>query len=240
MNILITGGSSGLGYAIVEKLASKGENNVWFTYCSHVNEANGLSMKHGNVFPIHCDFSSESDMQALFQEIERMDLDVLINNAYSGYALGEHFHKTPIEDFQNSFELNIVPVIRITQEVLKGFRKRKSGRIITTLTDYIIGRVPTGCSLYTATKAYIAQLVKDWACEYARYGITSNAVSPSFMQTSLTKDTNEIMVEQMLNNHPLKRLLTTDEVADVYVFLCEVSNQLNGVNIPVNAGMNIQ
>lgn len=240
MNILITGGSSGLGYAIVEKLASDNENKLWFTYCSHKEEADRLSMRYGNVVAIHCDFSSESDMQSLFLGIEQMRLDVLINNAYAGYALGEHFHKTPVEDFQKSFELNIVPTIRITQEVLKGFRKRKSGRIITTLTEYLIGRVPTGCALYTATKAYIAQLVKDWASEYARYGITSNAVSPGFMQTSLTKDTNEIMVEQMLNNHPLKQFLTPAEVADVYAFLCEVSNQLNGVNIPVNAGMNIQ
>lgn len=58
----------------------------------------------------------------------------------------------------------------------------------------------------------------------------SNTVSPSFMQTSLTSDTNELMVEQMLASYPLKRLLTTDEVADVYVFLCEASNQLNSVD----------
>lgn len=240
MNIFITGGSSGLGISIVERLAKQPENKVWFTYCSHKENALALTEKYSNVFALRCNFGEETDMLHLFDSLNELYVDVLINNAYAGYALGTHFHKTPIEDFQKSFEMNIIPTIRITQYVLGKFRKQKSGKIITTLTEYLIGKVPTGCALYTATKAYLAQLVKSWASEYIRYGITSNSVSPSFMQTSLTSDTNELMVEHMLASHPLKRLLTTDEVADVYCFLCEASNQLNGVDIPVNAGINIK
>lgn len=239
MNILITGGSSGLGQAIVLRLAANKNNKIWFTYRSHENEALAMVEGNDNVEAVRCDFSSEEDMQALLCKMGDMQLDVLINNAYAGYALGNHFHKTPIEDFEKAFRLNILPTIRITQEALKTFRKKKSGKIITTLTEYLIGRVPTGCALYTATKAYLAQLVKAWASEYSRYGITSNAVSPSFMQTSLTAETNELMIDQMLSAHPLKRLLTTDEAAEVYEFLCNANTQINGVNIPVNAGMNI-
>lgn len=239
MNILITGGSSGLGGSIVDRLATDGENKVWFTYRSHAQEAMSKCAGKANVEAVRCDFSSEKDIQAMLSKIGDMQLDVLINNAYAGHALGNHFHKTPIEDFDNAFRLNVLPTIRITQEALKTFRKRKSGKIITTLTEFLIGRVPTGCSLYSATKAYLAQLVKSWASEYARYGITSNAVSPSFMQTALTADTNELMIDKILSVHPLKRLLTTAEAAEVYEFLCYANSQLNGVNIPINAGMNM-
>ena len=240
MNILITGGSSGLGKSIVERLAKQSENKVWFTFCSHKEDAQLLTKLYPNVSALHCNFGEDADMRLFFDRMSKLQIDVLINNAYAGYALGKHFHKTPIEDFQKAFDMNIIPTIRITQYILEKFRKQKSGKIITTLTEAIIGKVPAGYSLYSATKAYLAQLVKSWASEYVRYGITSNSVSPSFMQTSLTSDTNELMVEQMLASHPLKRLLTTNEVADVYAFLCEASNQLNGVDIPVNAGMNIK
>ncbi len=240
MNILITGGSSGLGKSIVERLAKQSENKIWFTFCSHNENAASLTEQYPNVFAFHCNFGDEADMQHLFESLSNLQIDVLINNAYAGYALGNHFHKTPIDDFHKAFEMNIIPTIRITQYVLGKFRKQKSGKIITTLTEYLIGKVPTGCALYTSTKAYMAQLAKSWASEYIRYGITSNSVSPSFMQTSLTSDTNELMIEQMLANHPLQHFLTTEEVADVYAFLCDASNQINGVDIPVNAGMNIK
>lgn len=240
MNILITGGSSGLGQAIVERLAIEKDNHIWFTYCSHQEQAESLNDKYPNTTALRCNFGDKKDMETLLETIGSLQLDVLINNAYASYALGNHFHKTPIDDYQRAFDLNVIPTIQITQKVLDKFRKQKSGKIITTLSEAIIGKVPIGYSLYTATKAYIAQLVKSWASEYIQYGITSNSVSPSFMQTSLTKDTNEIMIEQMLSAHPLKRLLTTQEVADVYAFLCKASNQINGVDIPVNAGMNIK
>lgn len=240
MNIFITGGSSGLGKSIVERLAKQTNNKVWFTFCSHKEDALLLVEQYPNVSALHCDFGEDADMLHLFNSISNLQIDVLINNAYAGYALGKHFHKTSIGDFQKAFEMNIIPTIRITQYILEKFRKQKSGKIITTLTEAIIGKTPTGYSLYSATKAYLAQLVKSWASEYIRYGITSNSVSPSFMLTSLTADTNELMIEQMLANHPLKRLLTTDEVVDVYVFLCDASSQLNGVDIPVNAGINIK
>lgn len=106
-----------------------------------------------------------------FDSISELHIDILINNAYTGYALNTYFHKTPIGDFQKNFEMNIIPKIRITQYVLKKFRKQKSGKIITTLTEYLIGKAPTGCALYTATKAYLVQLVKSWASGYIRYGI---------------------------------------------------------------------
>jgi NAD(P)-dependent dehydrogenase (short-subunit alcohol dehydrogenase family) len=195
--------------------------------------------QYKNVYAYFCDFSDENSVLSLLSNIPQMDLDVLVNNAYSGYTIGTHFDKTDSFDFLSSFNTNIMPTIRITQEVIKVFKKKRSGKIITILTDALMGPPPIGYSVYTATKAYLAQLVKVWSKEYIKFGITSNAISPSYMQTKLTKDINEFVVEQMLNEHPLKRLLTTEEVAFVVMNLLRTSNQMNGVNIPINAGEHI-
>lgn len=239
MNILVTGGSSGLGKSVVELLETEKNNTVYFTYKSHKEDAEKICADFPNTVAIHCDFADSESLEKFINKIPDFDLDVLINNAYSGITLGNHFHKTPISDFNVAFQTNVLPLIAITQKVIEDFRKKKAGKIITVLTSALIGTPPMGYSVYSATKAYIAQLVKSWSRESIRFGITSNAVAPDFMQTSLTSDTNDFVVEQIKEANPMKKLLTTDEVAKVICDLAKATNQLNGVTIPVNAGVNI-
>lgn len=239
MNILVTGGSSGLGRAIVEKLASDSNNTVYFTYNKSVDSANRLTNAYANVIGRQCDFLSQPSIENLLSDMPCWDLDVLINNAYSGNPQGNHFHKIDANDFMDSFRINVLPVIMITQSALAIFRKKKSGKIITILTSALLNLPPIGYSLYAANKAYIEQLAKSWSKEYVKFGITSNCISPNFMQTELTKDTDERIVEQMISEHPFKKLLTTEEVAECVSFLTLASAQINGVNIPLNAGVNV-
>lgn len=121
----------------------------------------------------------------------------------------------------------------------RNFQKEKRGKIITVLTSALVGTPPMGYSVYSATKAYIAQLVKSWSREYIKFGITSNAVAPDFMQTALTEETNDFVKEQIREGNPLKKILTTEEVALIVKDLVKASPQFNGVIIPVNAGVNI-
>lgn len=239
MNILVTGGSSGLGKAIVEKLAKDIRNTVYFTYNKHADTSELIAGLYSNVHSKQCDFSDKGSIENLLSSLGDWDLDVLIHNAYAGKAEGVHFHKQNVTEFQNSFEINVLPVILITQKALETFRKKKSGKIVTILTGYLFNQPPTGYSLYASNKAYLWQLSKSWGKEYIRYGITSNCISPDFMETELTRDTDERVVDRMRSEHPLKRLLTTDEVANCVRFLVDASSQINGVNIPVNAGKNI-
>jgi len=239
MNILITGGSSGLGKAMVEKFSSNPDNLVYFTYNTNITTACSIVKEKTNVFAKQCDFSSENSIADLLNSIGGWDLDVLINNAYSGNPQGNHFHKESPDSFTESFLLNIIPTIRITQKTIETFRKKKSGKIITILSSALLNQPPTGYSLYSANKAYMAQLAKSWSKEYIRYGITSNCISPNFMLTDLTKNTDDRIVEHMTEEHPLKKLLVPEEVAECAEFLVYASNQVNGVNIPLNAGTNI-
>jgi NAD(P)-dependent dehydrogenase (short-subunit alcohol dehydrogenase family) len=239
MNILITGGSSGLGKAIVYESAKDPNNKVYFTYQCHKVQAEEIEAKYLNTKALVCDFNCDDSVNVLLNLIPSMELDAIVNNAYAGEVEGKHFHKTEAKEFLDSFGINIIPTIKITQKVLETFRKRKHGKIITVLTAYLLNQPPIGYSLYTANKAYLAQLAKTWSKEYIKYGITSNCVSPNFMQTELTKETNALMIEQMISQHPLNKLLTVEEVATTISFLLNSSNQINGVNIPLNAGINI-
>lgn len=239
MNILVTGGSSGLGKALVTRVAKENANRVYFTYYSHAEEASALMNQYPNTTGIACNFKEQESVRELLMLIPEWDLDVLVNNAYSEKPQGIHFHKSKEEDFFNSFKVNILPVISITQKVLETFRRKRNGRIITVLTASLFNLPPIGYSVYTANKAYLQQLAKSWSKEYIKYGITSNCVSPDFMQTELTNETDCRVTEQLRSEHPLKALLTPEETADCIHFLIHTSNQINGVNIPINAGKNI-
>lgn len=238
MNILITGGSSGLGRALVENLASISNNKVYFTFCHNVDAAKEIESRFNNAEAFCVDFESNESIDAFLPKLEQIDIDVLINNAYSGKAQGTHFHKTVIEDFSDAFNNNIIPTIKVTQACLSGMRKRKFGKIINIITSYVMDVPPSGFSVYASTKAYLRQLSKSISKEYGRYNITSNCILPDYMPTAFGKVT-EFQFEQMLSVHPLKRLLQPEEVAEVIVSIINASQQLNGVEIPINAAQHI-
>jgi 3-oxoacyl-[acyl-carrier protein] reductase len=240
MNILITGGASGLGEAITRKLAKDSENVVYFTFNSSVSNAENLKKEFQNLIPIKCDFKDRDSVSALTDQISNLDLDILINNAYTGEPVKTHFNKIRVEEFSAEFNHNILPTVLLTQSAINGFRKKKSGKIITILTSFLLNTPPSGAAVYVANKAYLGSLVKSWATENAKFNITSNSVSPSFMISNFTKDVDERVLEQMVENHPLKRILTLDEVADTVHFLANASSHINGADIVINAGMNVK
>ena len=235
MNILITGGASGLGETITKTLALDSANYVFFTYSNSQENALKIESEFSNTKAFKCDFKNVAEVNSLTEIIKELELDVLINNAYHGTPVKTYFHKIPAVDFLEEFQQNIVPTISITQAVLTNFRKAKNGKIVTILTSFLINTPPIGASSYVACKAYLSSLVKSWANENAKFNITSNSVSPSFMLTGLTDYTDERIIEQMEQAHPLKRLLTTEEVAETIKFLLSASIQINGVDIPINA-----
>lgn len=240
MRILITGGASGLGEAITRNMAANKENSLVITYSGSRNRAEELSLEFGNITPIKCDFSKEEEVNELVQRIPELDIEVLVNNAYCTPINQKHFHKVETEKFLNDFQINLIPTIQITQAVVKRMRKLKKGKVITILTSALVNVPPIGYSVYVANKAYLEALTKVWANENAKFNITSNSISPAFMQTNLTQEVDERIVEAMIDSHPQKQLMTTDEVAKTVSFLSTASNQMNGVNLVMNAGVNIK
>ncbi|MCF8296599.1 MAG: SDR family oxidoreductase [Bacteroidales bacterium] len=240
MNILITGGASGLGKAISIILAKNAENTIYFTYSNSELNAKKIELDFKNAFSIRCDFRDPNSIKSLRDKISQLDIDVLINNAYLGNPINNYFHKISEDDFSSKFLINVMPTIQITQSAISYFRKKKKGKIITILTSFLLNTPPIGASGYVANKAYLASLVKSWANENSKFNITSNSVSPSFMQTNFTSEVDERIIEQMISDHPLKKLLTVEEVAETVFFLTNASSQINGVDIILNSGTNIK
>jgi NAD(P)-dependent dehydrogenase (short-subunit alcohol dehydrogenase family) len=240
MNILVTGGASGLGEAITRKLAQKASGCVYFTYNKSESSAQKIMRDYPNAKGVKCDFGNAEEVERLIEKFIQYDLDILINNAYIGSFIDAYFHKTSSDCFLKAFENNIIPTMKITQACISVFRKKKQGKIITVLTAALCNLPPVGSAVYVANKAYLEKLTKVWAAENAKYNISSNSVSPSFMQTALTSGIDERIVEQMINEHPLKKLLTVEEVADTVEFLTRASSHLNGVDIVMNAACNIK
>eukprot|EP01037_Dinobryon_pediforme_P008328 gene8328-8414_t len=156
------------------------------------SEANArkIEAEHPNTHGIRCNFKVREDVDLLIKKMDDLKPDVLINNAYSGAFMKSYFHKTGTSEF---------------------LEKKKSGKILTVLTSALINVPPLGTAAYVANKAYLSQMSKVWATENAKHNITSNTVSPSFMLTGFTAETDQRVVEQLSENHPLKTILTTQE-----------------------------
>ena len=239
MIVLITGGASGLGKSITEKMAQQNDTLVYFTYCNSLESAKDLERGYKNVKSIFCNFNDMGSVMQLAKKISEINLDVVVNNAFSGKIEKQYFHKTDVSVFVDSFKRNIEALITLNKEIIGVFRKKKAGKIITILTSYLINKPPTGLSEYVAQKAYMLSLAKSWAVENAQFNITSNCISPSIMLTNLTSDTDERIIEEMIGKHPLKKLLEKDEVANTVVFLSMATNHMNGVNIILNAASDV-
>lgn len=235
MNILITGGTGGLGSEIVKILAQNTSNRVFFTYSKSLDKALSLCELNTNTESFHCDFSNPNSVEDFIDKISTIEIDVLINNAAIGFDK-QYFHKLDHNVFLQSYQQNIIPTIQITQAFLVKARKRKFGKIINIISSANVNTPPIGWSEYVANKAYLQSLSNSWATENIRFNVTSNSISPSFMLTDLTSNTDSRIVEQMLENHPLKRILSPVEVAEAVLFYSKCSQQINGTNLVINAG----
>jgi 3-oxoacyl-[acyl-carrier protein] reductase len=237
MNIIVTGGASGLGLEITKKLLSTG-HKVFFTYNRSAETARSIEKEYTNAKGFFCDYSDKTSVDNFVNEIASIDPDILINNAITKVET-KHFHKMNAQQFMDGFANNLIPAIQITQNAIMCFRKKKFGKIINILSSYIINRPPVGLSEYNASKSYLYALHRSWVAENSNFNITSNCISPSFMQTPMNNDVDSRIIENMVENTPLKKILTTTEVAETVQFFVDCSQQINGQNLYINQGADI-
>jgi len=176
MNILLTGGSKGIGKAILLELANNSSNNIYFTY-----NRTKPTFSLPNCHPIHVDFTQQTELLDFLQIIDSLDIEVLINNYHTGYNLG-HAHKIDILQLSNGMASNIYPTIALTNALIPKFRKAKKGKIITILTNYVY-QFPTGTAQYVAEKRYLSSFVDAWNQENKNWGISSIGIFPGLIKT---------------------------------------------------------
>ena len=180
MNILVTGGSGGLGNQLVNDLLNLG-HTVFFTY-----NQNKLIFDNENAKSLKVDFANFSELEYFLLQLKDMKIDILINNFFNKIEK-KHAHKLNKEEILTGTLSNIVPTIGITNCVIASMRKNKKGKIINILTDYLKSSAPTGLSKYIAEKSYLEAFMRSLQKENSNFNIDVHFIYPKIMFTTFAE-----------------------------------------------------
>ena len=238
--VVITGASRGIGRGIAVVLAKHGAN-IAFTYSKSVDAAISLSDEIAKL-SVKCkgyqsNAESFEDSQKLIDQVIKDfgNIDVLINNA--GITKDNLLMRMTEDDFDKVIEVNLKSVFNMVKAVQRTFLKNRSGSIIN-ISSIVGVKGNAGQSNYAASKAGIIGFSKSIALELGSRNIRSNVVAPGFIKTEMTDQLNEEVVNQWINGIPLKRGGTTEDVANLCLFLSsDLSTFITGQVINVDGGM---
>ena len=239
-NIIITGGSRGIGRGIALVLAKHGAN-IAFTYSSSVDSAISLT-EEISTLNVKCkgyqsNAANFEDSQKLVDQIllDFDNIDVLINNA--GITKDNLLMRMTEEDFDKVIDVNLKSVFNMVKAVQRTFLKNKAGSIVN-ISSIVGVKGNAGQANYAASKAGIIGFSKSIALELGSRNIRSNVIAPGFIQTEMTEKLNQDVVNQWISGIPLKRGGTTEDVANLCLFLSsDLSSFITGQVINVDGGM---
>lgn len=237
---IVTGGTRGIGKAIVKELAHNG-CNVVFTYFSSDESARSLENELSNdsvkVFGFKADASSfAAAAETVKFTLEKLGgVDILVNNA--GITKDTLMLRMSENDFDLVINSNLKSVFNYTKAILKPMIAQRFGKIVNISS--VVGIVGNpGQANYVASKAGVIGLTKSNAKELASRNINVNAVAPGFIETDMTDKMNDQQKEAILSNVPIKRLGKPEDVAKTVLFLCSSdSDYITGQVLTVDGGM---
>ena len=238
---LVTGGSRGIGRAIVTAMADAGAD-VAFTYRSSKEQAEGLAKSISEQKGVRCrayqaDVASAEQMQSIVAEVEKElgPVTILVNNA--GITRDKSFLKMTRSMWEEVIHVDLDGVFYTTQLVVQDMLGAGWGRIINISS--IVGQTGNfGQTNYAAAKGAVISFTESLARELARKGITVNAVAPGFIETDMVSGMPEAALNQVKAMTPMGRLGKPEEIADAVVFLASPrSSYVTGQVLGVNGGM---
>lgn len=237
---IITGGSRGIGRAIVDAYAAEGAS-VAFTYLSSREKAEALSAewkeKGVNVVAYYSDASSfvhaESLVPSVVEQFGR--IDILVNNA--GITNDTLLLRMDEEQWNSVIDTNLNSVFNMTKQCIKVMLRQRSGSLIHLSSVVgIFGNA--GQANYAASKAGIIGFSKSVAKEIGSRNIRSNVIAPGFIESDMTQELDENTRKTFLANVPLGRWGKPEEVARLAVFLgSDMSTYITGQTISVCGGL---
>ena len=228
MNILITGGSRGIGAAAVRLFAARGDR-VWFLYEKSYEKARALSFDTGAV-GICCDVADEAAVQAAFRELPPLD-GLVCNAGIAHYGLISEI--TP-DAWRRIFAVNVDGIFHCVRAALPGMLQKQAGAIVTVSSMW--GQVGASCeACYSATKGAVLALTKALAQELGPSGIRVNCVSPGVILTDMVANIAPEVLAELAQEAPLGKNGTPEDVAQAMVYLAG-AGFVTGQNLPVNGG----
>ena len=239
---LITGGSRGIGEAIVRKFAEHGAD-IAFTYRSSSTKADAIIESLGTgeqkIKAYQSDAGSYLEAENLVKTTldEFGKIDILINNA--GITKDGLMLRMSEQDWDDVIQVNLKSVFNLTKHALRSMLRKRSGSIINMSSVVgVFGNA--GQANYSASKGGIISFSKSIAKEVGSRGIRCNAIAPGFIGTDMTDELDEATKKNFLSNIPLKRLGKAEEVADACLFLgSDLSVYITGQVLSVCGGLNV-
>ena len=225
-NVVITGGSRGIGAAAVEAFAARGDR-VWFLYEKNHEAAAAVAGKTGAI-PICCDVADKAAVEAAFRQIP--DADILVCNA--GICHSGLMSMMEEAAWDRIFDVNVKGIYNCVNAAMSGFLRSHRGSIITVSSMW--GQVGASCEVaYSATKGAVIALTKALAKELGPSGIRVNCVAPGVILTDMCANVDPEILEEMAQENCIGRNGTPEDVAKAIVYLAEadfVTGQVLGVN----------
>ena len=237
---IITGGTRGIGRAIVIALCKKGASCV-FTYTKTFEAAKSLVEEihnlGGKALPMKLDSRDFEGAKKLIETTKNEfgKLDILINNA--GITRDKSLLMMSQEDWADVIDTNLTGVFNITRAAIITFLKQKSGNIVNISSVSGVHPLP-GQVNYAAAKAGVIGFTKSLAKEVAPYNIRVNSIAPGFIDTDMTTDFDEKIRDKFVKMIPLQRFGTPDEVVGALLFLLSDHSQyITGQTLQIDGGM---
>ncbi|CAL4866820.1 Acetoacetyl-CoA reductase [Asticcacaulis sp. MM231] len=234
---LVTGGTRGIGKAIVKRLKDAGLT-VAAGYAGNEEAARKIAEEYG-VTIVKGSVDNFDDCARAVKEVEAKlgPIEVLVNNA--GITRDGFFHKMSKEQWQDVIHTNMDSVFNMTRQVIEGMRERGYGRIIN-ISSINGQKGQAGQTNYSAAKAGMIGFTKALAMESANKGITVNCVAPGYTSTEMVSAIAAPVLEKIVAGIPVGRLGTPEEVAEICAFLAsDMASFITGATIAVNGGQHM-
>ncbi len=227
-NILITGGSRGIGAAAVEAFAARGDR-VWFLYEKNHEAAQAVAQKCGAT-AICCDVADGEAVKRAFALLP--ELDVLVCNA--GICHTGLMSMLPEDSWDRLFDVNVKGIYHCVNAAMPGFLSKQAGCIITVSSMW--GQVGASCeAAYSATKGAVIVLTKALAKELGPCGVRVNCVAPGVILTDMCAGVDPEILAEMGEDAPVGRNGTPKDVANAMLYLADAPF-VTGQVLPVNGG----
>lgn len=230
----VTGGTRGIGRAIVERLKSDGFE-VAAGYSGNEEAAKACAAELG-VMVVKGNVGVFDDCARAVESVtaELGPIEVLVNNA--GITRDGVFHKMTPEQWSEVIRVNMDSVFNMTRHVIEGMRDRNWGRVIN-ISSINGQKGQMGQTNYSAAKAGVIGFTKALALENARKGVTVNCICPGYIDTEMVQAVPENVLAAIIGQIPVGRLGKGEEIADMVAFLAgEHAGYVTGSTLSLNGG----
>ncbi len=234
-HIFVTGGSRGIGSAMVERFAERGDR-VSFTYLKNNTAADALAERTGAQAFRADSRDSEAIREAVgLARAKSGPVDVLVNNA--GISSFRLFDEITTEEWREMFSVHVEGAFHFIQSVLPDMIHRKAGKIINISS--IWGITGASCEVhYSAAKAALIGMTRALAKELGPSGITVNCVAPGVVDTEMNRALSQEDYRALCDETPLGRIATPGEIAESVLFLASsAADFITGQVLSPNGGI---